>query len=152
MGGGDQKLSVLLGIGLSRARYSRDAQRQVESRAAGGRTKVIIVIPSIYRSTARPAQDRVYIHPAWAEFLTWMPHALAVLKSRDSRPFLHRAGMIHALCEQGTCAACSKASTAIIKISEIRKKCLPWVVTPRDAEIWRCIGRAGILWPSWEPR
>ena len=86
MGGGDQKLSVLLGIGLSRARYSRDAQRQVESRAAGGRTFDSTSTRLDQRSTARPAQDRVSIKPAWGEFLIWMPHDLAVLTSRDSRP------------------------------------------------------------------
>ena len=36
-----RKLSVLLGIGLARARYRRDAQRQVESRAAPRRLPVL---------------------------------------------------------------------------------------------------------------
>ena len=139
MGGGDQKLSVLLGIGLSRARYSRDAQRQVESRAAGGRTFDSTSTRLDQRSTARPAQDRVSIKPALGEFLIWMPHDLAVLTSRDSRPFFQRAGMIHALCEQGTKAVCPKSSTAIIKTTDIRIKSSPWVVTIPVAEIWRCV-------------
>ena len=134
-----QKLSVLLGVSLARARYSRDAQCEVESRAARGRTFDSTSTRLDQRSTARPAQDRVSIKPAWGEFLIWMPHDLAVLTSRDSRPFFQRAGMIHALCEQGTKAVCPKSSTAIIKTTDIRIKSSPWVVTIPVAEIWRCV-------------
>ena len=134
-----KRLSVLLGIGLALARYSRDAQRQVESRAAGGRTFDSTSTRLDQRSTARPAQDRVSIKPAWGEFLIWMPPFFCVLTSRDSRPFFQRAGMIHALCEQGTCAVCPKSSAAIIKTSDIRIKSSPWVVTIPVAEIWRCM-------------
>ena len=94
MGGGDQKLSVLLGIGLSRARYSRDAQRQVESRAAWRRLPVLPLEGERVYCWGRESLSKSCPTTRPAHVATGFPACVLIVLVR---PGFERAGVIPAL-------------------------------------------------------